>query len=239
MELITDDPYDYFSPEEVKEISKIWQRRDELIVKLTKLLKEASKELKLDEQAETDLWFEFIEFPFYMIKENPNKFRAVLIIKNRLSSLFCITDLDIETAQKLLRKNYDYELKNENDSKYYLDTVKGYILCEGIKEHLSKFPELIKAKSTKGPITHLMKIRLLKELGFFNLLKAKNIKSSIDIGRLLSLIINSDLDTLRKIAANIIEPKSTSDKVFDPTRPDILDRLREILKAELPDSKII
>ena len=239
MEFIVEDPLGLFSFEEIKEISKIWQRKEELINEAVKLLKEASKELKLDEQTETDLWFEFIEFPFHLIKENPNKFRPLLIIKNRLNSLFSITDMDIETAQKLLRKNYDYELKLENDDQYYLDTVKGFVLNEGIKKHLSKFPEIVKANLTKGPMTHLMKIRLLKELGFFNLLKERNINTSIDIGRLLSLIINSDLDTLRKIAANIVQTESTSDKAFDPTRPDILEKLRDVLNIELPNSKII
>lgn len=239
MELITDDPFELFSSEEIKEISKMWERKDELIIESAKLLKLASKELKVDEQVETDFWFEFMEFPFPMIKDNPNKFRAILIIKNRLSPLLNISNLDIEVAHQLLRMNYDYELKNDKSDKIYLDSVKGFIISEGIKKYLNKLPEFIKRISTKSTLTHLMKIRLLKELGFFDLLKAKNIKTSMDVGKLLNLILNIELDTMRKMAANINEPQSSSDKIYDVTRPDILDRLREILKVELPDSKII
>lgn len=209
--------------------------KKEIIDNFASKLNKAYKKNRVEAEIEIDYWFEFIQMPSLIISNvRPESLRGLLLIYNNLGSAIEIEIEDILFAHQLLREYFDYELA-KNREKISSFEIKGYILSEAIKKHIFSFPESL---VTKSQVTQLMKIRLLDEIGFFQLLSQKEIKSATDIGILLSIILNADESNMRKIAANVLEPKSSINSRYDFKEPNTERKIKDLIKEKLPNSTI-
>ena len=241
MELYFNDLMDVYTDSQKEEINKRWNHRYNEIEKGFEQLLNSFQNRRLSAKEETEKWFEFITLtdPSHLNVDVLFQIAAdsaIAIIYNNFQWLPTFNPgRDLHRCQYFLRLHFDINTV-PGDNGIDPDHINGFIIAESIIQFLDNLssPSITGRKSKEIYSSLLMKVLLLKKLGFFSLPKVNQLQSSTELGALLNVLLGGHEDSLRRMAGNAKEPKSNLGEAYDIYRGDIQNLLEKRLSEKLP-----
>ncbi|HRF16783.1 MAG TPA: hypothetical protein PK977_01395 [Chitinophagaceae bacterium] len=235
MEPILNNEESLLSQEEVDQISYIWVKRKRLIADISEKLHSSFKLNRVEVEDEINDWLDFIRLKTYHIElASESKLPILTVLKNSCQPFLDVSKSDILKAHHYLQMEFDYAVNDYPESIGHTEVI-GYIVSTAVIKYLNSIPN---STLSRKRLSHRAKINLLSKIGLTEILNQKNVKTASDIGIFLTILLDIEESNARKLAANILEPKSSSYDRYDINDPQVEQEVKEVLKLRLPNSLI-